>query len=246
MSISPVQSRRALEDQIVAFSHRLHAAGWVANHDGNITVRLAPDRFLATPTGVSKASVTRDQLIVVDGAGKVVSGSSKPFSEIELHLHVYRHRSDVRSVMHAHPPTATGFAVAGVSVLTTMMAEPVVSLGASIPLVPYARPRTPEATGNLSAALEDADAIMLANHGALTYGPDLETAFLRMELVEHLAKIQMVARQMGGVREIPAGDVQKLLESRANAGLGKAGRKTVQSDDRTVIVRIPAGVKANG
>ena len=104
----PTQTRRALEDQIVAFSHRLHTAGWVANHDGNITVRLASDRFLATPTGVSKAAVCRDQFIVVDGAGKVVSGSSKPFSEIELHLYVYRHRSDVRSVMHAHPPTATG------------------------------------------------------------------------------------------------------------------------------------------
>ncbi len=244
--MQPTQTRRALEDLIVAFSHRLHAAGWVANHDGNITVRLASDRFLATPTGVSKASVCRDQLIVVDGAGKVVSGSSKPFSEIELHLHVYRHRPDVRSVMHAHPPTATGFAVAGIPIATTMMAEPVVSLGAEIPLVPYARPRTPEATGNLTHALEDADAIMLANHGALTYGPDLETAFLRMELVEHLAKIQLVARQMGGAREIPSSDVSKLLESRANAGLGRAGRNRVQNDDRTVIVRMAAGAKSNG
>ncbi|HSI02853.1 MAG: class II aldolase/adducin family protein [Myxococcota bacterium] len=242
----PTQTRRALEDQIVAFSHRLHTAGWVANHDGNITVRLASDRFLATPTGVSKAAVCRDQLIVVDGAGKVVSGSSKPFSEIELHLYVYRHRSDVRSVMHAHPPTATGFAVAGIPILTTMMAEPVVSLGAEIPLVAYARPRTPEATGNLAHAIEDADAVMLANHGALSYGPDLETAYLRMELVEHLAKIQLVARQMGGAREIPSGDVNKLLESRTNAGLGRAGRNRVQNDDRTVIVRMAAGAKANG
>ncbi len=224
--------RRQLEDQIVDYSHRLHSSGWVANHDGNITVRMAPDRFLATPTGVSKAAVCREQLIVVDSAGKVISGSSKPFSEIELHLYVYRHRSDVRAVMHAHPPTATGFAVAGQRILTTIMAEPVVSLGTDIPLVPYARPRSPEATLNMASFIEDADALMLASHGALTYGPDLETAFLRMELVEHLAKIQLVARQMGGVRELPTADVQKLLESRTNAGLGAAGR-----------VRLVAGVK---
>ena len=217
-------TRRQLEDLIVEYSHRLHASGWVANHDGNITVRMASDRFLATPTGVSKAAVCREQLIVVDGAGKVISGSSKPFSEIELHLYVYRHRADVRAVMHAHPPTATGFAVAGQKILTTVMAEPVVSLGADIPLVPYARPRAPEATLNLAGFLDEADALMLANHGALSYGPDLETAFLRMELVEHLAKIQLVARQMGGVREIPTADVHKLLESRTNAGLGSQGR----------------------
>ena len=228
-------TRRSLEDQIVEYSHRLHRAGWVANHDGNVTMRLAPDRYLATPTGVSKAAVTREQLIVVDGMGQVISGSSKPFSEIELHLYVYRHRHDVRAVIHAHPPTATGFAVAGIPVMTSMMAEPVVSLGSEIPLVPYARPRSPESTLNLGKFLDDADALMLANHGALTYGNDLETAFLRMELVEHLAKIQMVARQMGGVREIPPHDVQKLLESRTNAGLGRAGRVRVKNEDRPVV-----------
>lgn len=236
-------TRRSLEDQIVDYSHRLHRAGWVANHDGNVTMRLAPDRFLATPTGVSKAAVCREQLIVVDGAGKVVSGSSKPFSEIELHLYVYRHRHDVRAVVHAHPPTATGFAVAGIPVMTSMMAEPVVSLGAEVPLVQYARPRSPEATLNLGKYLDDADALLLANHGAITYGPDLETAFLRMELIEHLAKIQMVARQVGGVREIPPGDVQKMLESRTNAGLGRAGRARVQNEDRVLS---HVGAKANG
>lgn len=235
-------TRRSLEDQIVDYSHRLHSAGWVANHDGNITMRLAPDRFLATPTGVSKAAVCREQLIVVDGSGQVVSGSSKPFSEIELHLYVYRHRHDVRAVVHAHPPTATGFAVAGIPLVPSMMAEPVVSLGADIPIVPYGRPRSPEATLNLGKFLDDADALLLGNHGALSYGADLETAYLRMELMEHLAKIQLVARQLGGVREIPASDVQKLLESRTNAGLGKAGRVRVQNEDR-VIPRVAVGAK---
>ncbi|MBC7794831.1 MAG: class II aldolase/adducin family protein [Clostridia bacterium] len=236
-------TRRSLEDQIAEYGHRLHNAGWVANHDGNITVRLAPDRFLATPTGVSKSSVCREQLIVVDGNGQVVSGSSKPFSEIDLHLYIYRHRPDVRAVIHAHPPTATGFAVAGIPVITSMLAESVISLGAEVPLVPYARPGTAEATLGFGKFLDDSDALMLSNHGALTYGSDLETAFLRMELVEHLAKIQLVARQMGGIREIPSGDMQKLLASRTNAGLGRAGRARVQNDDRDLAT---TGVKAHG
>jgi L-fuculose-phosphate aldolase len=217
-------TRRQLEDQVVAYSQRLHEAGWVANHDGNVTVRLGADRYLATPTATSKREVTRDSLIVVDGNGQVVSGSGKPFGEMELHLFIYRRRPDVRAVLHAHPPTATGFAVAGTRVLTTVMAEPVVSLGAEIPLVPYARPKTPEATLNMGPHLEDADALMLASHGVITCGPDLELCWLRMELVEHLAKIQLTARQLGAVREIPSTDVQKLLEARTAAGLGKAGR----------------------
>lgn len=217
-------TRRQLEDQVAAYSRRLHEAGWVANHDGNVTVRLGPDRYLATPTSISKKAVERDALIVVDDEGKVVSGAGKPFGELELHLFVYRHRPDVRAVLHAHPPTATGFAVAGVRVLTTVIAEPVVSLGAEVPLVPYARPKSPEATLNLLPHLEESDALVLASHGVLTYGADLETAFLRMELVEHLAKIQLVARQLGGARELPSGDVDKLLEARTGAGLGKAGR----------------------
>lgn len=219
-----IATRRQLEDQVVDFSQRLHRSGWVANHDGNVTVRLGADRFLATPTALSKACVTREQLIVVDGAGKVVSGTKKPFGELELHLAVYRARADVQAVLHAHPPTATGFAVAGHELVPAIMAEPVVSLGAVIPLVPFARPRTPQATAALVPALDDADALLLAQHGVLTVGPDLETAFLRMELVEHLAKITLVANQLGGARMLPAADIEPLLEARAKAGLGKAAR----------------------
>ncbi len=218
-------SRRDLEAQVVETSAALHARGWVANHDGNVTARLEPERFLATPTSFSKASVSREDLIVVDPAGKLVSGRQRVFSEIELHLLVYRQRPDVRAVLHAHPPTATGLSVAGIAVRTTMMAEPVVSLGASVPLVPYARPKTPEFTTALLPHLEDADALVLQNHGVLTYGPDLETALLRMELVEHLARIQLAAMQAGRVCDIPAGDLPPLLEARAKAGLGAAGRK---------------------
>jgi len=217
-------ARRELEGEVVDYSHRLHARGWVANHDGNITVRLEPGRFLATPTAVSKAAVTRDMLIVVDADGKVVSGRRKPFGELELHLLVYRHRPDVAAVIHAHPPTATGLAVAGIPVRSDLLAEPVVSLGAQVPLVPYARPRTPESTLNLAPALDEHDVVCLESHGVLACGPDLETAFLRLELVEHLARIQLVAMQVGSLRALPDADVAALLEARTKAGLGKKGR----------------------
>ncbi|MBI5508762.1 MAG: class II aldolase/adducin family protein [Deltaproteobacteria bacterium] len=217
--------RRVLEDQLVLYSQRLHQAGFVANHDGNLSARLADGRFLATPTAISKANVTRERLIVVDSEGRVVSGTGKPFTELALHLATYRVRADVMAVIHAHPPVATGFAVAGVAVRTAMIAEAVVSLGAVVPLVMYARPKTPEWTAALAPHLEDADLLLLEHHGALTCGPDLETCYLRMELVEHLAKIQLAATQVAAARDIPAADVQKLLEARTAAGLGKAGRQ---------------------
>lgn len=217
-------ARRELEAEVVDYSRRLHARGFVANHDGNITVRLEPGRFLATPTAVSKAAVSRDMLIVVDADGKVISGRRKPFGELELHLLAYRHRPDVAAVIHAHPPTATGLAVAGIPVRSDLLAEPVVSLGARVPLVPYARPRTPESTLNLAPALDEHDVVCLENHGVLAVGPDLETAYLRLELVEHLARVQLVAMQAGSLRALPDADVAALLEARSKAGLGKKGR----------------------
>jgi L-fuculose-phosphate aldolase len=206
-------------------SHRLHARGWVANHDGNLTVRVAEGRYLATPTAVSKADVGRQCLIVVDEQGQVVSGAGRPFSELAIHLYVYRQRPDVAAIVHAHPPTATGFSVAGLRLLPAMMPEPVVSLGATIPLVPYAAPNTAEWTTNIGPHLVDADAILLEHHGVFTFGPELETAFLRMELVEHLARIQLAAHQAGLVREIPAEHVEQLLVARARAGLGQEARE---------------------
>ena len=166
----------------------------------------------------------RETLLVVNDRGERVSGRYRAFSELNLHLHIYRQRPDVQAVIHAHPVTATGFSVAGVPILTTMMAEPVVSLGESVPLVPYARPKTPESTLNMTPHIEQADALLLQNHGVISYGPDLDTAYLRMELVEHLAKIQSAAHQVGGPSHIPHGDIEVLLDARAKAGLGPRGR----------------------
>ena len=208
-----------LGQKVADYAQRLHARGWVANHDGNVSVRQGQGRYLATPTATSKAAVRADALVVVDDAGVQVGGRGKPFSEIGLHLTVYQSRGDVNAVVHAHPPTATGFAVAGVPLDEAFLAEAVVSLGPGIPTVPFAAPGA-EACRALAGFTRGYDAVLLGGHGVLTWGPDLETAYLRLELVEHLARIALTARQLGGVRPLPSTVLPKLLEARAKGGLG--------------------------
>lgn len=203
-------SEEALRGEMVARSAELHARGWVANHDGNLTARLGPDRFLATPTAVSKGAVRAEMLIVVDAAGAVVQGTRKSFSELQLHLAAYGARPDVQCVVHAHPPTATGFAAAGLDLGPPFMAEAVVSIGPRVPLVPFGLPGDPVLPQALGAALAEADVVLLANHGVLVTGPDLETCVLRLELVEHLCKVLLVARQLGGPEPLPGHVVEAL------------------------------------
>lgn len=212
-------SEQSAREAIAAASTALWERGWVANHDGNVTVRLEDGRLLATPTAVSKRLIRPDDVIVLSPEGKLLEGQrlgGKPFSELHLHLRAFAERPDVKVVLHAHPPTATGFAVAGLALTTPVIAEAVVSLGAGAPLVPYAKPGSREAEDGLAEALRVADAALLANHGVLTVGADVEQAFLRMELVEHLAKIQLVARQIGRVNTLPAGETEALLEKNAS------------------------------
>lgn len=210
----------ALERALALASRRVHAAGWVANHDGNLSVRLGEGRFLCTPTAVSKGEVSVEMLLVVDPEGRVLQGTRKPFSEWALHKAVYAARPDVAAVLHAHPPTATGFAVAGVALDAPFMAEPVISLGARVPLVPWHLPGDPEEARALAAAILEADAVLLANHGVLVVGPDIDTCVLRMELVEHVCRIALAARQVGGLKPLSAEAVAALLARRAAAGLG--------------------------
>jgi L-fuculose-phosphate aldolase len=218
-----------LRADVVDCSRRLHARGWVANHDGNVTVRLGEGRYLATPTATSKAAVGAEDLLVVDEGGARVSGARKPFGEIGLHLTVYRNRPDVNAVVHAHPPTATGFACAGSGALERpFIAEAVVSLGVGIPTVPFAAPGE-AACRALAGFVAAHDAVLLANHGVLAWGADLEQAYLRMELVEHLARVALVAQQVGGVRPLPDGVIPALLESRRKAGLGLAASRAPEA-----------------
>jgi L-fuculose-phosphate aldolase len=220
MPVAPLPKVRA---ELVATSRRLHAMGWVANHDGNVSLRLTGKRFLITPTAYSKLDVDEASLIVVDEAGKVLEGRKKPFSEMELHLAAYRARPEVEVVLHAHPPYATAMGLVGAPMAPVAMPEIVVSLGDSIPTVPRAMPRTPEAVKGVEAAAAKVDAMLLAGNGVLTLGADLSQALLRMELVEHYAKILTLARAWGPVEPLASGDVAKLLEARKKAGLGPKG-----------------------
>ncbi len=240
-------SDRKLIDAVVEASHALHERGWVANHDGNITARArsraGKGRYLATPTATSKARVDRSNLLVVDDTGNRVSGTSRRFSEVNLHLAVYQRRDDVNAVVHAHPPYATALACSGSDLLQRpFIPEAVVSIGPSVPTVPFAAPGDAAARA-VAGYVDDFDAVLLGNHGVLTWGADVELAYLRMELVEHLARIATTAQATGGVRALPDEALPQLLEARAKAGLGKAaaraalGRPTSTKTSMSAIIR---------
>jgi L-fuculose-phosphate aldolase len=216
-----------LRAEIVEYSHRLHARGWVANHDGNVSARAPGGQILCTPTATSKAAVTADLVVTIataDEPVRVVGGKARPPGEVNLHLCAYRRRPDVKAVVHAHPPTATGFGVAGVTLLEQpVLAEAVVSLGPCIPTVPFAPPG-PAAVAAFEPFLLEHDALLLAGNGVLTVGDSLEQAYLRLELVEHLARICAVAHAMGSAPELPCDALPALLEARRKAGLGPEAR----------------------
>lgn len=229
------RQQRAL---IVEHAHLLSARGWVANHDGNITLKIAPDRYLATPTATAKARVDEQNLIEIDSEGKRVAGTARPFSESKLHFAVYRQRDDIRAVVHAHPPHATALACSGNNLIEKpFLPEAVVSLGETIPLVPFAPPGS-AASAQLQSVVEEVDALLLANHGVLAWGADLEQAFLRLELVEHLARIATLAQASGGVRPLPDEVVPALLAARGRAGLGRAADRAAKQNP--VVACAPA------
>jgi L-fuculose-phosphate aldolase len=231
---------RGVRGELIAISQELHRRGWVANHDGNVTARLPGDRFLATPTATSKRRVDDRGLIEVDAAGKVVSGTGKPFGELGQHLAIYQRRDDVGAVVHAHPPYATALAVSGSRALERpFIAEAVVSLGPSVPTVPFALPGAAAREALLSFA-DDFDAVLIANHGVFAWGTDLEQAYLRLELVEHLARIATLAQATGGPAYLPDSAIAPLLAARRVAGLGKAAERAAASAPRPVVACAPA------
>jgi L-fuculose-phosphate aldolase len=221
---------RTIRHQVAEVSQHLHAAGWVANHDGNVTVRDGA-RYLATPTATSKRLVTDREVIELDAKGHVV-GAGRVFGEIGLHLVVYERRRDVNCVVHAHPPHATAIASSrGNPIQVPFIAEALVSLGPCIPKLPYAQPGEP-AKQALAPWCELVDAVLLGNHGVIAWGADPEQALLRLELVEHLAKIAVAAAPLGGVEPLPESAIAPLLAARAKANIGYAADRAVQTADR--------------
>ena len=200
--------------------HKTWQLGWVAANDGNLSVKLPNGNFLATPTGISKSFITPEKLVVIDGEGNVLEAENgyRPSSEIKMHLRCYKEREDVGAVLHAHPPTATGYAVAHVPLDRYTMIETVAAIG-SIPVTPYGTPSTYEVPDAIAPYLQEHDVLLLANHGALTVGADAITAYYRMETLELYAKISLTAHLLGGEKEISEENIQKLIDLRKYYGI---------------------------
>lgn len=203
-----------LKEQICDVGHRLWTLGFIAANDGNISVKLNDDEYLATPTGVSKSFLTPKMILRVNGKGEVLECGTpglRPSSEIKMHFCVYQERPDVGSVVHAHPPTATAFAVAHVPLDKYIMPEAVLTIG-DVPIAKYGTPSTMEIPESIKPFLPTHDAILLENHGAITVGVDLTTAYYRMETLEYDAKITLLSKQIGSQFEI-ADDKLRELEA---------------------------------
>jgi L-fuculose-phosphate aldolase len=201
-------------EDLVRVCRLVYDKGWVAMNDGNVSIRLDNDRILCTPTAVSKGSITLDDIIVCDMAGNKIEGRRERTSEIMMHIVIYRKRPDVRSIVHAHPPVATGFAAAGRALDKALLPEVVIQLGA-VPLASYGLPGTSALSDGMMPYLDNYDAVLLENHGCTAWGQDVWQAFYRMEMVEHFARITFVAEMLGGARCLPREEVEKLFAARA-------------------------------
>ncbi len=203
---------------IVEVGRRLYARAYIASNDGNISVRLDDRRLMTTPKGVSKGFLTPDMMVVVDYTGRKIAGDRDPSSELPMHLEIYRSRPDVNGVVHAHPPLATGFAVAGIPLTRAVLAEVVTTLG-SIPIAEYGTPSTAELPEAVRKYIKAHDGMLLANHGAVTCGDTVMSAYFKMETIEHFAKISLVARLLGRENLLSREEVERLQSLRGMYGI---------------------------
>ncbi len=209
-----------IKKQICDIGKRIYDKGMVAANDGNISVKLNDNEFLCTPTGVSKGFMTPEFICKVDKDGKVLQANKgfKPSSEIKMHMRVYKERPDVNAVVHAHPMYATGFAIAGIPLTQPIMPEAVIALGC-VPIAEYGTPSTEEIPNAVAKYLQSFDAVLLENHGALTFSDNLLAAYHKMESVEFYAKLLYISKQLGGPKELNDAQVKRLYEIRRQFGM---------------------------
>lgn len=213
-------SEYEIKKQICDIGKRIYDRGMVAANDGNISVKISDNEFLCTPTGVSKGFMTPEYICKVDANGNVIqaNGSFKPSSEIKMHMRVYKERPDVKSVVHAHPVFATSFAIAGIPLTQPIMPEAVIALGC-VPIAEYGTPSTEEIPNAVSKYLQYYDAVLLENHGALSYSDSLLAAYHKMESLEFYAQLLFYAKQLGGPKELSDAQVKRLYEIRKKFGM---------------------------
>ena len=205
--------------EIVRVCQRLHAAGLIAGQEGNVSVRIAPSRVIVTPAGLSKVDVTPDDLVTLDLDGTQHGGMRLASSEVGMHLRIYARRPDVHAVVHAHPPVATGFGVAGLDLMDDVLPEAIFLMG-GVPLVPYAMPGTAALADAMEPFIPHHDGFLLANHGATTVGATLLLAHQRMESLEQSARILLTARTLGRVNQLASHEGDALRAARQSV-LGK-------------------------
>jgi len=227
---------RKHREEIVRFGRRLYERGFVAATDGNLSVRLDEGRLLITPTCMCKGMMEADDLVVVDLGGHLLEGRRNVSSEVAMHLLIYRMRPEVCSIVHAHPPTATGFAAAGIALEQPLISEVVLTLG-SVPLAKYACPGSADLSDSLRPLVAHHNAILMANHGVVTYGDSIEQAFMHMETVEHFAKIALVARAIGTPQPIAPDEVRRLEAIRTQL---ESARRAERDNLRTMEVKTSA------
>jgi L-fuculose-phosphate aldolase len=222
MSSSAVVS---IKEKMVWVCHRIAQKNMISATDGNVSVRTENGTFYTTRSSVHKGDVTVDDIVEVDRSGNLLNGTGKPSTELKMHLFIYEQRSDVNAVVHAHPTFATAFAASGQSLDKPVFPEVLVLLG-KIPLAPYATPSTDEVPESIRPFVQKHNALLLANHGAVTYGANLQEAYFAMDKLEHAAQITLYARLLGGERELTKEQITK-LRSISEQSYGK----TVHFDD---------------
>ena len=231
-----------IRKQIVEVARRCYERGLIVAGDGNISVRVAPNRVIATPSAVSKGWMEPEMMVVVDEGGRPLEPSNyRVSSEFPMHQLIYQMRPDVHAVVHAHPPHATGFAVAGLALDKAILSEVILTLGC-VPLASYGTPSTNELTDALKPFIPYHDALMMANHGAVAFAETLEKAFNKLETLEHTAKISVIARSLGNENTIPGTAIEKLFEIRERGGMMRPEARAGQACPYTP----PAGAPANG
>ncbi len=202
-----------IRKRICEIGQHLYDKGFVVANDGNISARLDDSRIIITPTGVSKGGMSPQSLIVIDYEGNALEGDCQPSSEAKMHLAIYRARPDVGAVVHAHPPVSTAFAVARKPMIKPIIAETIVTVG-EVPVAPYALTGTNQVVAAIEPFLKDYNALLLANHGLVTWGKDLQQAFFRHESVEHYGKIMLFSQQIGGAVELNQSQIDDLVKLR--------------------------------
>ena len=219
MKRKKTSSKSAIETTLIDVCHRLYAKGLVVATDGNVSVRLPNGKILATRSGINKGMITRKDLVEVTPDGVTLRAKEKPSTELGMHLFIYRQRPDVNAVVHAHPVYATGFAAARIALDQNVLTEVIVGLG-TVPLANYATPSTHEMADSIAPFVKSFEALLLANHGVVTFGHDLLDAYFKMEKVEQAARITFVAKMLGGEKSLTPDELRR-LKSIASVGYGK-------------------------